>query len=135
MGGQRDGWFYYKLKHNTNKSLTGFVYNLSLLKILISSFHPFHFAQSLTWGSLYLVLLGTAMVMVMMTTIHYLSVLVVLGVGGSRGRGVGRGGVALRWGVVQVLWGQTCKYTDQIQSKNTIEKYSSEIRPPHETLT
>ena len=79
--------------------------------------------------------LGTAMVMVMMTTIHYLPVLVVLGVGGSRGRGVGRGGVALRWGVVQVLWGQTCKYTDQIQSKNTIEKYSSEIPPPHQTLT
>ena len=75
------------------------------------------------------------MVMVMMTTIHYLPVLVVLGVGGSRGRGVGRGGVALRWGVVQVLWGETCKYTDQIQSKNTIEKYSSEIHPPHQTLT
>ena len=122
------GGFYYKLKHNTN-SLTGLC--LSLLKILIFRFHPFHFARSLTWGSLYLVLLGTAMVMVMVTTIHYLSVLVVLGVGGSRGRGVGRGGVALRWGVVQVLWGETCKYTDQIQSKNmrnTVLKYTPLIK-------
>ena len=38
----------------------------------------------------------------------HLSVLVVLGVCGGGGRGVRRGGVALRGGVVEVLWGETC---------------------------